>query len=91
MKAAFTTRVNLVTQVAEATNFPAGQESLELKEKPVKKLLASSASEGTKQRKWALKKSKRMAVFTFCFSIFTSFSCEDWLESLLAYFFKQLI
>ena len=49
MKAAFATRVNWVTQVAEVANFPAGQESLELGQRPMKRLLASSALKGTIQ------------------------------------------
>ena len=47
MKAAFAARVNLVTQVTEVQTFPAVQECLELGQKPMKKLLACSASKGT--------------------------------------------
>ena len=42
-------RVNLVTQVAEAANFPAGQKSLELGHKPTKKSLFCSALKGASQ------------------------------------------
>ena len=50
MKAhAFVARVNLVTLVRKSRTFPAGRESLELGQKPTKKLLAYSASKGTNQ------------------------------------------
>ena len=51
----------------------------------MKKLLDFSVSKGVSQHLNRVIRENRL--YTFCFSVFTSFSCEDRLESQLAYFF----
>ena len=49
MKAAFATRVNLVTQVAEVANFSCWSKKLRIGQNPMKKSLACSALKGASQ------------------------------------------
>ena len=76
------------SQLRKSQTFPAGQESLELVQKPTEKLSACSALKGTSQH---LNKVIRenSCVYLFVFPYFLPFMW-DWLGSQLVYFWNNL-